>query len=72
MNERAIVGVARENGGDVDRGEEGLETVRLGRGVKVEGKATVAGRVGDWGMVGVGAGVGMRAVVGEVREQLAV
>ena len=74
MNERAIVGVRENNAGDVDGSEEGLGSgaVRLGKGVKVEGKTVVEGKVEDWGTVGVGARVGRRAVVGEVRRQLAI
>ena len=42
--------------------------VKLGRGVVVEGKASVQGSViGDWSVVGVGAVIGKGAVIWEVR-----
>ena len=78
MNERAVVGIRHGNHGD-ENGEsrekkelaegdaqEDSEVVKLGKGVVIEGKASVEGSIGDWGIVGVGAIVGRGASVGEV------
>lgn len=59
-------GQGQEEGEDREAIGRPDEVVRLGKGVLVEGKASVEGVVGDWSIVGVGATVQRGAKVEEV------